>query len=406
MTPDFPAEVEQAAAGGGRRARGCPTSTAPTSRSSRSTRAASLDLDQALHIERDGDGYVVHYAIADVAAFVDAGRPGRRRGAPARRDALRRRLQGPAAPEGDLRGRRLAAARPGPPGAAVDDPGRRDRRGHRRRRSSGRGCGRPRQLDYDERAAGDRRRHRRRVAACCSRRSASCGCAREAARGGVSLPLPEQEIDVDGRPLAPGVPLAAPGRGVERPDLAADRLRRRVAHGLRPGRAAAHPAAAGPARRAATAPHRPRAGHRLAGRAALPRLHPLARPRPGRATPRWSWPAPGCCAAAGTSASTARCPAEPQHAALASEYAHVTAPLRRLGDRYAGEVCVALCAGTDVPDWVLEKLHELPETLPESSRRANQYERAIVDLGSRSRRRGSGSRRSGLRRPRPPVRRR
>ena len=32
-----------------------------------------MDLDQALHIERSGDGYVVHYAIADVAAFVTPG---------------------------------------------------------------------------------------------------------------------------------------------------------------------------------------------------------------------------------------------------------------------------------------------------------------------------------------------
>ena len=30
----------------------------------------SRDLDQALHLERAGEGYVVHYAIADVAAFV------------------------------------------------------------------------------------------------------------------------------------------------------------------------------------------------------------------------------------------------------------------------------------------------------------------------------------------------
>ncbi len=37
-----------------------------------------MDLDQALHIERDSqreNGYVVHYAIADVAAFVTAGDP-------------------------------------------------------------------------------------------------------------------------------------------------------------------------------------------------------------------------------------------------------------------------------------------------------------------------------------------
>ncbi|MFL6003571.1 MAG: RNB domain-containing ribonuclease, partial [Nocardioides sp.] len=73
-------------------------------------------------------------------------------------------------------------------------------------------------------------------------------------------------------------------------------------------------------------------------------------------------------------------PAEPQHAALASEYAHVTAPLRRLGDRYAGEICVALCAGTDVPGWVIKKLHELPQTLQASAQRAHRYERAVLDL--------------------------
>jgi exoribonuclease R len=35
----------------------------------------SLDLDQAFHIERSGDGYRVRYAIADVAAFVEPGGP-------------------------------------------------------------------------------------------------------------------------------------------------------------------------------------------------------------------------------------------------------------------------------------------------------------------------------------------
>lgn len=35
----------------------------------------SKDLDQALFITRDGDGYIVYYAIADVAAFVTAGDP-------------------------------------------------------------------------------------------------------------------------------------------------------------------------------------------------------------------------------------------------------------------------------------------------------------------------------------------
>src|SRR5699024_7187788 len=31
------------------------------------------DLDQAMFLERDGDGYVVHYAIADPASFVTPG---------------------------------------------------------------------------------------------------------------------------------------------------------------------------------------------------------------------------------------------------------------------------------------------------------------------------------------------
>ena len=73
-------------------------------------------------------------------------------------------------------------------------------------------------------------------------------------------------------------------------------------------------------------------------------------------------------------------PEQPVHAALASEYAHVTAPLRRLGDRYAGEVCLALCAGTEVPSWVLDKLDGLPKTLQDSGRRAHQYERGVLDL--------------------------
>jgi exoribonuclease R len=68
------------------------------------------------------------------------------------------------------------------------------------------------------------------------------------------------------------------------------------------------------------------------------------------------------------------------HSALASEYAHVTAPLRRLVDRYAGEVCVALCADQPVPQWVRDALPGLPETMRDSGHRAGSYERAILDL--------------------------
>ena len=53
-------------------------------------------------------------------------------------------------------------------------------------------------------------------------------------------------------------------------------------------------------------------------------------------------------------------PDDAEHAAIASDYAHVTAPLRRLVDRYAGEVCLALCAGVPVPGWALRALDALP----------------------------------------------
>ncbi|WP_292606097.1 hypothetical protein [Nocardioides sp. REDSEA-S30_B4] len=73
-------------------------------------------------------------------------------------------------------------------------------------------------------------------------------------------------------------------------------------------------------------------------------------------------------------------PEQPLHAALAAEYAHVTAPLRRLVDRYASEVCVALCAGDPVPDWVRAALPDLPATMRRSGRVASAYERGILDL--------------------------
>ena len=73
-------------------------------------------------------------------------------------------------------------------------------------------------------------------------------------------------------------------------------------------------------------------------------------------------------------------PAQPLHSALNAEYAHVTAPLRRLGDRYASEICVALCAGVEVPDWVRAKLSQIPEVMKDAGRRASQYESMVLDL--------------------------
>ena len=73
-------------------------------------------------------------------------------------------------------------------------------------------------------------------------------------------------------------------------------------------------------------------------------------------------------------------PRQPMDGAPASAYAHATAPLRRLVDRYVGETCVALCAGQPLPDWVLAALPGLPATMADADRRASRFERAVIDL--------------------------
>ena len=73
-------------------------------------------------------------------------------------------------------------------------------------------------------------------------------------------------------------------------------------------------------------------------------------------------------------------PEQTEHSAIAAEYAHVTAPLRRLGDRFVNEVVLALVAGKRPPDWVLEALPELPRQLGQARNREGALDRAIVDL--------------------------
>ncbi|GGO44776.1 RNB domain-containing ribonuclease [Streptomyces lasiicapitis] len=68
------------------------------------------------------------------------------------------------------------------------------------------------------------------------------------------------------------------------------------------------------------------------------------------------------------------------HAAVAAPYAHCTAPLRRLVDRYAAELCLAACAGVEPPQWALAALPVLPQEMAEGTRRANSVERSCVDI--------------------------
>ncbi|HEY9376161.1 MAG TPA: hypothetical protein VIQ02_03595, partial [Jiangellaceae bacterium] len=73
-------------------------------------------------------------------------------------------------------------------------------------------------------------------------------------------------------------------------------------------------------------------------------------------------------------------PSKSAHAAIGAEYAHVTAPLRRLVDRYGLEVCLSVASGRDVPDWVRAGLPVLPDVMAETGRRAGAYEAACVAL--------------------------
>lgn len=68
------------------------------------------------------------------------------------------------------------------------------------------------------------------------------------------------------------------------------------------------------------------------------------------------------------------------HGAVAAPYAHATAPLRRLVDRFVGDLCVTLGRGDDVSAPLREALPLLPELMADGNRRANALERACVNL--------------------------
>jgi len=73
-------------------------------------------------------------------------------------------------------------------------------------------------------------------------------------------------------------------------------------------------------------------------------------------------------------------PEQPRHGAIAAIYSHVTAPLRRVCDRFANEIVLAHCADRDAPEWALEALPELPGIMGTSRQRDRSLERATVDF--------------------------
>jgi exoribonuclease R len=376
VSPGFPAEVEEAAARAAERPH-LPDLDRTDIAFVTIDPPGSMDLDQALHLERDGDGFVVHYAIADVAAFVTAGDPvdveARLRGETLYGADSKVPLHPPVLSED------AASLLPDQVRPALLWTIRLDATGERtdvtveraRVRSTAR-------LDY----AGAQRMVDDGSAEESLRLLAEVGrlrLAREAARGGVSLPLPEQEVDVtDDR-----------WRLEYRSLLPVEEWNAQIS--LLTGFAAAALMVGGRVGLLRTLPPPdPRDVQRLHRTArALGIAWPDDQPYPDfirsldPARAEHAAMVTACTRllrGSGYAAFDGAVPADPRHAALASEYAHVTAPLRRLGDRFAGEICLALCGGTPVPPWVLDGLAELPKVLQESGRRAHRYEAAILDL--------------------------
>lgn len=83
---------------------------------------------------------------------------------------------------------------------------------------------------------------------------------------------------------------------------------------------------------------------------------------------------------AGYTAFDGQRPEVTDHGGVAAPYAHVTAPLRRLADRYAAEAALAAFEGRAVPDAVREALPKLPEVMVETGRTASAAERGAIDL--------------------------
>lgn len=72
------------------------------------------------------------------------------------------------------------------------------------------------------------------------------------------------------------------------------------------------------------------------------------------------------------------------HSGIGAPYAHVTAPLRRLSDRFGTEICLAATARTEVPQWVRDALTTLPDAMRGSDSLASKVDRACLDVAEAS----------------------
>jgi exoribonuclease R len=68
------------------------------------------------------------------------------------------------------------------------------------------------------------------------------------------------------------------------------------------------------------------------------------------------------------------------HGGVGAPYAHVTAPLRRLADRYATEISLSLYEASAIPEWAARALPRLPKAMSATDRVAGAADRGAIDL--------------------------
>lgn len=338
----------------------------------------SRDLDQAVHLSRDGDGYRVRYAIADVAAFVAPrgalDRAVRERALTIYCPDVRVGLHPPVLSEG------AASLLPDAARPAVVWDMVLGQDGALREAALTRAVVRSRaQLDYptQQRALDSG------TADPMLGLLAEVGTARQAlehARGGVSLGRPEQEV-VDGPAggwdLAFRAPLPVEEHNAQislLTGLTAAGMMLEAGVGVLRTMPAAGPDDLARLRRRARALGVPWPD----GISYPDVLAGLDRTRPESAA--FLNAAASLFRGAAWQPFDGAPPANVLHGAMAAPYAHVTAPLRRLVDRYGTEVCLAVSSGRPTPEWVLAGMDGLGEAMADGARRAAAVDRACTDL--------------------------
>lgn len=337
----------------------------------------AMDLDQAVLIERDADGYTVHYAIADVPGFIPPGTPldgeVRARGVTVYSPDHKVPLH-PVVLSEDA-----ASLLPGQVRPALIWSMALDAQGALQAARVRRAAVRSRRRMTYEQAQQEIDGGGADATLALLREVGELLLRQERERGGVSLPGMEQEIVHDG---------SAYGLVMRRP-LPVEGWNAQVS--LLTGRAAAAmmlDAGIGVLR---TMPAPSQHDVDLVRRVAqslgidwapgetypqvIARMDPLD---PAHAA--FLDACPALLRGAGYTAFDGQAPELTTHSAVAAPYAHVTAPLRRLVDRWGLQVCLAVSERSVIPDWVREGLFAVVDEMKVGVRRARSVERANLDL--------------------------